>query len=252
MERPAQGVSLISDGTRLYRIGGLHAVNEPGDPAELYSIGDFAAFDPSEHRWQALPELPEPRSSHRSAVLHGQVYVFGGWTLHGEDEGLWLDHGLVFDLNHPIEHWKKIAQPVPLRGAEVVAYLDRIWLLGGLTPDGSVSSGVYVYDPVTAEWTCGPDLPLPRSNGNGLAATVLLENPSGSRHHESLLVSCVDGALYRLNVGLNVWESIASISPPRIHHRLVTADEHLYVIGGAARQGHLSTIDRVRLDAVSE
>jgi hypothetical protein len=42
------------------------------------------------------------------------------------------------------------------------AMLDgRIWLAGGLTPDGGVSDALAVFDPATREWTDGPSLPAP-------------------------------------------------------------------------------------------
>lgn len=42
------------------------------------------------------------------------------------------------------------------------AALDgRIWLAGGLTPDGGVTDELAVFDPATGEWTDGPSLPAP-------------------------------------------------------------------------------------------
>ena len=71
--------------------------NKPGEPAENYSVAECARFDPKAGRWEALPPLPQPRSSHDVAVIGNQLMVIGGWNMQGLDGNEWLDTIDVLD-----------------------------------------------------------------------------------------------------------------------------------------------------------
>ncbi len=241
MERPAQGLALVAAGEELFRIGGMHAVNEPGKAHDLHSLSDVAAFRPDTKTWRRIPDLPEPRSSHRAAVSGDHLYVFGGWSLNGGEEGVWLDHGLVMDLRNEAAGWKSVSQPEPVRAMDVIEYQSRIWLIGGLLPDGGISKKTHVYDPSTQTWSQGPDVPGMPANGNGIAAAVV---------GESLVVAGMDGRVYQLAKGTTMWTESARLPASRIHHRLIGDTDRILVIAGAARTGHLKTADFVSLQKV--
>lgn len=78
-----QGLALVADGGKLYRIGGFTARNQQGEPSDLWSQADVASYDPAAERWDELPALPEPRSSFDAAVLDGKIYVIGGMQAEG-------------------------------------------------------------------------------------------------------------------------------------------------------------------------
>lgn len=238
MERPAQGLALVATETELFRIGGMHAVNEPGQAHDLHSLSDVAAFRPDTKTWRRVPDLPEPRSSHRAAVHGDRLYVFGGWSLHGGEEGVWLDHGLVLDLKNEAAGWTAVAQPTPVRALEVIEFQNRIWLIGGLTPDGEISSKIHVFDPIAQQWSAGPDVPGMPANGNGIAAAVV----SGS-----LVLAGMDGKVYRLNAESESWSESARLPTSRIHHRLIGDLDRMLIIAGASRAGHLKSAEFVSL-----
>jgi N-acetylneuraminic acid mutarotase len=238
MERPAQGLALVATETELFRIGGMHAVNEPGKPHDLHSLSEVSAFDPITTTWRKLPDLPEPRSSHRAAV-HGQhIYVFGGWSLNGGEEGTWLDHGLVLDLKNEAAGWTAVTQPTPVRALEVIEFQNRIWLIGGLTLDGEISKKIHIFDPSTETWSPGPDVPGMPANGNGIAAAVV---------GGSLVLAGMDGKVYRLNAKSESWSESARLPASRIHHRLIGDLDRLLVIAGASRAGHSKSAEFVSL-----
>ena len=238
MERPAQGLALVATETELFRIGGMHAVNEPGQAHDLHSLSDVAAFHPDTKTWRRVPDLPEPRSSHRAAV-HGQhIYVFGGWSLNGGEEGTWLDHGLVLDLKNEAAGWTAVTQPTPVRALEVIEFQNRIWLIGGLTLDGEISKKIHIFDPSTETWSPGPDVPGMPANGNGIAAAVV---------GGSLVLAGMDGKVYRLNAESESWSESARLPASRIHHRLIGDLDRLLVIAGASRAGHSKSAEFVSL-----
>lgn len=238
IERPSQGLALVAGEKDLFRIGGMHASNEPGEPHDLYSLSEVSAFDPVTTNWRKLPDLPEPRSSHRAAVHGDRLYVFGGWSLNGGEEGAWLDHGLVLDLKNEAAGWTAVTQPTPVRALEVIEFQNRIWLIGGLTPDGEISSKIHVFDPIVRQWSAGPDVPGMPANGNGIAAAVV---------GGGLVLAGMDGKVYRLNAEAKGWSESAKLPTSRIHHRLIGGQDRLLVIAGASRSGHLKSAEFVSL-----
>ncbi|MFN8707078.1 MAG: Kelch repeat-containing protein [Planctomyces sp.] len=239
MARPAQGVSLVATDRFLYRIGGMQAVNEPEEPHDLLSLSEVQEFDPNSETWRRMPDLPEPRSSHRAAILGQHIFVFGGWSLYGGEDGIWLKHGLVLDLGNESAGWKTVVQPVARRAVEVIAFRGRIWLIGGLTPDDDISSQIHVFDPVTETWSTGPGVPGMPANGNGIAAAVV---------RGALVLAGMDGRVYRLSENQSAWLDAGKLPSARIHHRLIGDENHLIVIAGATRKGHLKSAEFVKLD----
>jgi hypothetical protein len=171
-------------------------------------------------------------------VYGDRLYVFGGWSLHGGEDGVWLDHGLVMDLKNEAAGWKTVTQPEPVRALEVIEFQGRIWLIGGLTPDGEISRKIHLFDPSTDSWSQGPDVPGMPANGNGIAAAVA---------GESLVVAGMDGKVYRLATDGTSWAESARLPASRIHHRLIGDTERILVIAGASRAGHLKSADFVTL-----
>lgn len=237
---PAQGVALVASKNRIYRIGGMQARNEPGESHDLYSLKEVAAYDPASNQWESLPDLPEPRSSHRAAIVDSKLYVFGGWSIEGGEDGDWLESGCVLDLNAEDKGWEKVDQPRSLRALEVIGFKGQIVLIGGLTPEDDISDKVYFFDPRTAKWSDGPAIPGMPANGNGIAACVV---------DDHLYIAGMDGKVNRLNSEQNGWQACAALPSPRIHHRLVPGvSSRMIVIGGASRAGHIASVDSISIE----
>ncbi len=240
MGSSAQGVALISDHQFVYRIGGMQARNEPGASADLYSLQEAAVFDPATKRWRPLPSLPQPRSSHRAAILDKKLYVLGGWCIQGGEDGDWFKNGLVLDLENEQNGWKELEQPRIGRALDVVAHEGKIWMIGGLTEDGDITDEIHTYDPTSKTWSAAAKVPGIKENGNGIAACV-----SGGR----LFLSGMDGIVYRLSTDQSKWEKAGKMPSARIHHRMVGVDaKQVIVVGGASRAGHLGTTEIVSVE----
>jgi outer membrane protein assembly factor BamB len=231
--------SLVSYDGKVIRIGGMNARNEKGKKNDLHSTDEVMRFDPATQKWEALPPLPEPRSSHDAAVFNHILYIGGGWKLAGDDgEGIhskWHETLLTMDLRAPEKGWQSQPQPFQRRAIATVARGGRLWFIGGIDDKDELSRAVDWFEPATGEWGKGPDLPDGTMAGFGIAA---------AEQGGQLYASPLSGKISRLSERLQV---------PRFFHRLLPlADGRLVAVGGSNRKGHITQLEFVSLDAKPE
>ncbi|HYE21167.1 MAG TPA: hypothetical protein VEA69_22160 [Tepidisphaeraceae bacterium] len=232
-----QGMNLATHGGNVYRVGGMVPKNAPGEKADNWSTTQAVRFDPKAGKWEELPAMPTPRSSHDVAVIGDTLYVLGGWDMRGAKGGNhWLDHMITLDLSAKDATWQKIEQPWERR-ALIAAVLDgKLYAMGGFDDQSDPSRRVEIYDPATKKWSNGPELPGQDRNGFAPAACV---------HRGRLYVSVADGSLFRLGAG--TWDKVAQTTP-RIVHRLVSDGGRILVIGGATKGGNLDLVEAVAIE----
>jgi hypothetical protein len=232
-----QSPALVAHGGKLYRIGGLSARNAQGETPDLHSVASVDCYDPATNSWSSIAELPHPQSSHDAVVVGDRIYVCGGWNHHGDEgQGEWLDSLLELDLSRTKPAWREVANTPFRRRALALAALDnKLYVIGGLTPEIDFSRRVDVYDLVSQTWSSGPDLPESDYNGFGAAAFNVSGRIFASSQSEKLLVLADDKTH---------WESAAQLNPKRFFHRLITGPhESVLLIGGANdEEGHLASI----------
>ncbi len=66
-----QGLALVAYNGKVIRVGGFTATNAAGEEHVLKSSDEVVAYDIASGTWEALPSLPEARSSH-DAILVAQ------------------------------------------------------------------------------------------------------------------------------------------------------------------------------------
>ena len=238
-----QGVALVANDGKLYRVGGMSARNQPGKPNDLISVADFAMYDPETKTWTDLPPLPAPRSTHDAVVLDNRLYVVGGWTMGGGDSANtdFCDDALVFDLKSPDAKWETLpTQPFHRRALAAATVAGKVYVLGGLTDESKVSKAVDVYDPATKSWAQGPE--LPGSKMEGFSASAFgVEN--------RLYVSGRDGVVSRLNEAGTAWEPVGKLAIPRLTHRLLPGIErNLLIVGGTSGRSSTDVIEAFPID----
>ena len=236
-----QSVALVSYGDGIYRVGGLSALNEPGDEEQLVSVTDFARYDPRAEKWTSLQPLPEGRSSHDAVVVDGKLYVLGGWNL-GKEE-TWHKHGLVLDLTKADAKWERLPeQPFQRRALAVAVTGDRIYAIGGMNSDGEPSTDVHYFDLKKQTWAQGPNLPGKDMAGFGTSAVGI---------DGKLFATTFDGNIYQLSDDGAAWNSIGKLQVPRFMHRILPGvGRSLVVVGGAShKKGHLDSIESFPLVA---
>ncbi len=239
MQIPLQGLAMVAHGGKVYRVGGLNARNATTDDDEdLHSVADFAEFDPSTGEWRSLAPLPAPRSSHNAVVMGDRLYVVGGWHLHGESPGDWQTDALVYDFADPQAGWQRLpAPPFTRRALAVGHWQEQLVAIGGIDEKGDVSQRVDFFDPLSGEWSTGPDLP-----GAGLAGF----GGSACNLDGRLYVSGLRGIVYLLNDKGSAWDEAGRMERGRFFHQLLPAEAgSLLAIGGASRKGHLADVELV-------
>lgn len=225
-----QGLALVAQGGKLYRLGGFTAKNAEGEKHDLWSQDSVACYDPQANQWQDLPALPEPRSSFDATVLGEAIYVVGGWQLRGEEESVWHPTAWKLDLSRDERKWEPLpSPPFRRRALAVAACQGKLYVIGGMQPEGGPTRRVDVFDPRTGVWTQGPEIlgeqPLA---GFGAAACEL-----GGR----LYVSTSEGKLQRLSTDGATWELVRDLPTGRFFHRMLPAGENRLVIVGGANMG---------------
>lgn len=228
---PVQSAVLVNDGRYVYRIGGMVARNEPGQPQDMHSLADVARFDPETNAWQPLPSLPEPRSSHQAVIYGRKLYVVGGWELSGGTyDSEWRQTLATCDLAEPSCTWKVEPMPFATRAFGAAVFEDKLYVLGGLTPQES-SDDVQIYDLKAGTWSKGPALP----KGNLTICAAV--------YRGQLYANGGDGNIYRLAADGSAWSVAGELAFPRMFHQLVEAPNGLLAVGGIP-SGHRG--DRVR------
>lgn len=241
-----QGLAVVAHNGKLYRIGGLDARNASGDEDDLHSVSVFACYDPATDKWTDLAPLPKPRSSHNAVVIGDVLYVVGGWTLDGDDEGEWQAGALAFDLADPGAGWRELPEPPFKRRALAVGRVDGcVVALCGMTDDADLSKQVFFFDPAAGEWSEGPEFPGRPFDGFGLSAWNL---------DGALYAGGMQGVLYRLDDDRQGWTKADEFATKRFFHQLVPAHGGglLAVAGASPEVGHTATTERLDLELPPE
>jgi len=163
-------VSVASDGTLIYVIGGFRA--EPGSvpsaPRAMF------AYDPATDAWTSRGQIPEGVNHAGFAAVGGRLYIVGGFR-----ENTFGPTGAVRIYDPAADSWSDGAPMLTPRGALAVAVVEgKIHAIGGNTADGaglpphehgapqgdnSVATHE-VYDPATNVWTRLAPMPTPRNH----------------------------------------------------------------------------------------
>jgi N-acetylneuraminic acid mutarotase/uncharacterized GH25 family protein len=233
-----QGLAMVSDRGKLYRIGGMQATNKPSEKPDNRSLNTCACYDPANKTWEALPALPEGRSSHDAVIVGEELYVVGGWRMNGSNgKPDWHNTMLVLDLSKKPMKWQSIEQPFHRRALTAACLDDKLYVIAGLTDKMETTRAVNIYDAARRSWSRGPDIPEPNSNGFAPASCV-----AGGR----LYVSTADGKLHRLSEKGDGWETVGMLKQPRYVHRMVAVSPHLLlVIGGASKSGNVALTEAI-------
>jgi N-acetylneuraminic acid mutarotase len=242
LEHGLQGLALVHHQGKLCRVGGSEARNALGATTDMHSVTEAACFDLATRTWSDLPPLPVGRSSHDAAVSDGVLYVVGGWSLHGKPgSGAFQDELLALDLAAPERGWRAIKAPFQRRALGVAELSGKLVVVGGITPDGTPSQRVDIYDPKTQTFSQGPDFP---DNAFGVAAESV---------GDGVVASATSGVVYRFTLGAGSWQPVARLAFPRFFHQLVPASgDQVLALGGISgmhNEGRTAHVERIALSA---
>lgn len=239
----AQGVNLAVYQGKILRVGGMSPRNDVDQPTDLLSLKSAAIFDPKGGRWEPLPDLPAGRSSHDLAVSGDTLYVVGGWNSQGKGaKQLWHDTYLTLDLSQPEAKWESRPQPFVRRALSVGVVGDKLYVVGGLTPDSTSERTVNVLNLATGQWSDGPKLPG-KTDRVGFSPAVTV-------HHGRLIVSTLDGTVARLTADGKSWEIVGQAEKRRMVHRILPwGEDAIVMLGGTSAGAPVADLEVLKLAA---
>ena len=184
----------------------------------------LAGSEPSE--WHQFARADVARFEAGRAIVHGSLYVIGGWYAAGPKATPRVD---ALDLTTGT--WtRKHDMPALLTHANPVVVRDTIWLAGGFEGDhpGKATARVWRYVPATDAWLPGPPLPAPRGGGSlaVLGDTLhflggwLPDRTTDSPDHWILVI------------GDSAWRRAAPLPIPSGHFIAMPFAGRIYAIGG--------------------
>lgn len=238
------GLSMIAHKGKLYRIGGFTVKNKKGEENDLYSQDSFVAFDPKTGQWEEdLPSLPEPRSSHDSAIVGDTLYVVGGWNMQGEDDDShWHTTAWSIDLSSDSPKWTPVpTPPFQRRALSVGAHDGKLYAIGGMQEGEGPTRRTDVLDLKSGKWTQGPDL-VGDEGMVGFGASV-------QSHGGHLYISTIDGSLQKLSDDGSKWEVAKKMPTARFFHRMLPFDKSSFLVVGGANMsvGKFASVEIVRI-----
>ncbi len=232
-----QGVALVANAGKVYRVGGMSPQNAPDEKSNNISLASVSMYDVKAGKWADLPAMPAARSSHDAVILNNKLYVFGGWAMNGNEKPKWHEDGAALDLAKPEAKWEAIKQPFARRALTAAAFENKIYIIAGMGSDANLDTSVNIYDPATNTWSKGTDLPGEKANGFTPAACVC---------EGKLYVSPMDGKIYRLDA--ESWKEVSALKNARFVHRVVPiGGGRMLAIAGASKQGNLADVEPIRV-----
>lgn len=256
----------IAAGAHIYTLGGFAAPRA------------FRRFTPATGRWLDLPGLPEGRNHLAGFFLGDAVYAIGGyrdqvsqpyagayrfdlsrqaWTAvpgvlpsSASNTALLFGRAFIGSDDGSLQEFVPATgrarslglseAPVGRDHAQVVAFLDEVWMLGGRAPETSLVS---IYDPVARRWRRGPAMIAQRS---GFAAAVADDRiiATGGELLSTTPPRVIDSTeIYA--AGSAGWAPGPAL--PQALHGLpgVGLEGKVFVLGGAPRAGGAGGTDKI-------
>jgi N-acetylneuraminic acid mutarotase len=243
-------VSVTTDGTRLYLVGGFGSSG--GAPRAMH------VYDPAANSWSTPDSIPEGLNHAGLVHLDGKLFLVGGFT---EDTFEPTAAVRIFDLES--REWSD-GSPLPTaRGAMAVVVLDgRIHAIGGnatnagaMDPDehhvGTDQSSVgthEVYDPESDTWQRLAPLAIPRNHLGAAVANGRIHAVGGRVGNDFTMTA---HEVY--DPATNTWTEAPPVPTGRSGVAVIAHGEHVYIFGGETTGGQQKTFDEAeRFDSSDE
>lgn len=171
--------------------------------------------------WATARPLPEPLQEIHAAELAGQIYVAGGFDATDQASTS------AYRFDPATDRWEPIADlPAPRHHMPLIAVNDTVYAIGGLGPQGPVST-LWLYDRARDRWA--ERAPQLRTRGASAAAAIgsNLIVVGGFDDTRSLVAPV---SIY--DPGTDSWRDGAPLPTPRDHLGAAVVNGLLFAIGG--------------------
>jgi DNA-binding CsgD family transcriptional regulator len=199
------------------------------DPARSPSPGPA-------RRWRELASLPAGRAGFAlaTAAFDGRSFLL---AIGGEAETGIVGQVFRYDVGGDL--WVPMSpKPTPVCDIRAAMVGGLVYVPGGRTTSGEITSVVETYDPQRDTWSTSAPLPSPRA----ACAVAAIEG-------KLYVIGGWDGTEYRADVWQfdpddGVWRVRTPMPTARAYAASGAADQQVYVIGGLNRSGNLSVNER--------
>jgi len=171
--------------------------------------------------WSSGPSLPEPIQEMHGAVLHGSIYIAGGFH-HGPQAS-----SATYRLDPGATEWRRVGDlPAQRHHMPLAVVGDSLYAVGGLSTSGPVGT-LWLYDEGRDRWVEREGLPEPRGASAALEAGGRLVVVGGFGPDRRLLDSI---AIY--DPATHHWQHGGPIPTPRDHLAAAQVGGRVFAIGG--------------------
>jgi len=185
-------------------------------------------------RWRPSAALPAPRYGMGVVAYQGKIYALGGYTVSMDSAEQVTGRSSLFDV--AASRWVQLPdKPTPVGDVKAAVLEGRVFVPGGRLADGTITTTVEAFDPVTAEWTKTTKLPAPRSR----YALVALEGKLilfGGWDGEA-----VQSTVLEYDADTTQWTELTPLPAPRADMADAVVEDEVYLLGGTDGQQALST-----------
>jgi N-acetylneuraminic acid mutarotase len=251
---------------------------------------DFFAYTPGKNTWQTLASVPTALHHTALASVGGKLYVMGG-VPYGPGGGPQLNTGAewsgssnAFSYDPAKDQWARVKSlPHSTAAAGVVAFGNKIYVIGGVDSVGVALDLVQVYDPATDTWAPGRTMPTKREHVGAAVLDSLIYVVSGRLGQTSMTkleayspasdkwYPLKDMPTLRSDVGFgqakgkfysmggekpgifdvneeydpvaNAWKTSLKMTATRKAMSMVNFEDTLFVFGGFSASGSISTVE---------
>src|SRR5437899_3387390 len=217
---PARSEAAYGDTTHagfLYVIGG-------GNSGGVLS--DLQRYDPVTDTWTTLASMSTARAGAVAAAVDNNIFVIGGRSSAAGpcNGGPYMATVEKYDVD--TNTWSTVASlPSPRSDLAAVAHGGKVYVFGGCTGTGTVTSEVDMYSPATDTWTTGL-APMPTARAS------LVAGHSGQRVYA---IGGWDGASAQnvnevYNIAGDSWSTTTPMSTPCLEAGTHSHGGRVYVV----------------------
>jgi DNA-binding CsgD family transcriptional regulator len=188
-------------------------------------------------RWKLLSQMPTPRARFALVQWGEELIAIAGEA----PEGI-TDRVERFDLRREV--WRRgspKSDPVAAVAAGVIG--GRVYVPGGVNPQGQPVDRVEIYDPASDRWSEGPALPSP------LAAYALAVAEERLYLFGGWDGRRLRGEVWMLDPARGLWQPRAPMPTPRAFAAAAALGDVIYVVGGYDGQRELAVCERYQVAA---
>lgn len=169
-------------------------------------------------------------------LIPGSLHKYRARVISPNGAGEWGDMVSAIALGDPNTWTQKASLSVPRTNSVTLSVNDKIYVLGGITLNGTTASSIEVYDFLTDSWT-SQSMP---DEGYGMAGAAigekiyLIGGKKGSK-----VISTVEE--YDTKTG--IWTKKADMPTPRHGMAAIAVGGKVYVIGGYNGRKYMSVVE---------